>query len=117
MKKTLSLVLAFSMVLTLLLPMGALAQGENPNQQLYDKLKGKFGSFSTSSDTAILAAQKLDGNNFYISVYNNSKTVLSDSKYDVLRNYLKNDLGLTSSEVEGLIKKYKIGLDKMSIKI
>lgn len=103
MKKTLSLVLAFSMLLTLLLPMGALAQEENPNQELYEKLRGKFGSFSTSSDTAILAAKKLDGNSFYVNAYNNAKTVLLKEDYIVLRNYLKNDLGLTSSEVEGLI--------------
>lgn len=95
MKKTLSLVLAFSMLLTLLLPMGALAEGKeiDTTEKLFNELVNKFGDVRGETDAAIKAVK------------------IARSLYDD-RSEIKNNLKLTADEKAFLEKK---GIDENSI--
>lgn len=105
MKKTLSLVLAFSMLLTLLLPMSALAEGENPNQELYDKVYnspiGKaLRDTSITSQQLIDLAKALEGKGYVNGLI--SETFTEINKNEELKTFLNGKYEIDEKAAQNL---------------
>jgi len=100
MKKYLSVLLVLTMILSMVIPMGAFAEG-NENQAIFDKLHEKFGGVTTDTSLLIKAVEKLSDTDFYNTVLNDAETVINGSQYSGLKSELNGSLYLTKDNVNG----------------
>lgn len=102
MKKTLSMILVLSMVLSLALPIGVLAEGVDPNAGLYDSIKTKFSNkIIVGPDTAKKSIQKLNDYGFLRKLSNSSSTALNN--YNALKEHLNTVYGLDNATINSII--------------
>lgn len=96
MKKYLSILLVLTMILSMVIPMGAFAEG-NENQAIFDKLHEKFGGVAAKYPENLKNAVKRVDEDFCNSALNKFKYNLNETQ----KGTLKDKFGL---EVDGNVK-------------
>lgn len=114
MKKSISFILILAIVLSLLAPIGVLAEGGTKSQIVFTELKRTFGNYETNKDRLSIALNLLTSG-LIDSTYDWTMDELGKNK--PLKTYINAKLKLSDQNIEGLKDAFKDFLSEEDLNV